>query len=155
MPDKLTVFSHDGLWKADIRAFKDWAFIYKQIGTKVSVYHLEKTNNVWGQSTTGWVEKAAVISISNTYKGTLGAGGMGGFAVSVQCNSHYCEHKLWAWGVLTISIDLNTGEVTQGPAGAILDVSAVEGQISVGVGNDILQGTVSADNVLTDSSAWG
>jgi len=155
MPDKLTIYSRDRQWKADLRAFKDWAFVYSQIGTKVTVYHFETTHNVWGQSTTDWVEKAAAIAISNTYKGNIGAGGMAGFTVNVQCNSHYCEQKEWAWGFLKIDINLDTGQVGSGPNSAVLDISGVEGDISVGVGSEILHGKVSADNILSDSSAWG
>jgi hypothetical protein len=148
MPDKMTVFSKDRQWKADLKAFKNWAFFYKSIGSDVSVYHMEKTTNIWGNSTTDWVSHSASIFISNVYKGSSGSG-LGTFTQTQSSNGSSAELKLWAVGLISITI---TGV---GPEGATLDIDSVDATIAVETPGGVLSGTVSASSALSDNSIWG
>jgi hypothetical protein len=146
---EITLFSKNGDWKADVEAWKNNFLAYKSIGTQVSVYHREQTKNIWGNTVTDWVSKAAnAISITNVYKGT----GPGAATRSKVCqNSSYCEEKEWAVG---ITISLPADSITDVGGGAILDIDSVTGTVSIVIGNEVLSGVVSASSIFSDSSLW-
>lgn len=149
MASEITLFSKNGDWKADVEAWKNNFLAYKSIGTQVSVYHREQTKNIWGNTVTDWVSKAAnAISITNVYKGT----GPGAATRSKVCqNSSYCEEKEWAVG---ITISLPADSITDVGGGAILDIDSVTGTVSIVIGNEVLSGVVSASSIFSDSSLW-
>ena len=150
MASEITLFSKNGDWKADVEAWKNNVLFYKSIGTQVSVYHREQTKNIWGNTVTDWVSKAAnAISIVNVYKGT----GPGAATRSNVCNNaSYCEEKEWAVGV---SITLPPDSITDVGGNAILDIDSVTGTVSIVVGgNETLSGVVSASSIISDSSIW-
>ena len=146
MPNKLTLMSQDGQWKAELHAWKSNWIIYKSIGSECTVYHREQTKNVWGQSKVDWVKKPSRISITNIYKGN-------GLQISrsTSVNASHAELKEWAWGFLKIDVNIDTGAVDPGPTSAILIIDSVEGNISVGIG---VHGIVSADTEVVQQSIW-
>lgn len=149
MASEATVVSRDGQWKIEVEAWKNNALVYKSIGTQVDVYHREATSNVWGNKTTDWVKKkASWISIRNTYRGT----GPGVGVKSTECrDASHCELKEWAVGV-SLKIPVTGPESVGG--NAILEISSVEGQVSVRAGGHTLSATVSASSALSDNSLW-
>jgi len=150
VPSEITLFSKNGDWKADVEAWKNNFLFYKSIGTQVSVYHREQTKNIWGNTVTDWVSKAAnTISITDVYKGA----GPGAATRSKVCNnSSSCEEKEWAVGV---SITLPADSVTDVGGNAILDIDSVTGTVSIVVGgNEVLSRVVSASSIISDSSLW-
>lgn len=149
MASEITLFSKSGDWKVDVEAWKNNFLFYKSIGTEVTVYHREQTKNVWGNTVTDWVRKAASsISITNVYRGT----GPGAATRSKTCNNaSYCEEKAWAVGV---TVTLPADSVTDIGGGAILDLDSVTGTVSIVIDNEVLRGEVSASSVLSDSSIW-
>lgn len=149
MASELTLFTKAGDWKADLEAWKNNFLFYKSIGTQVSVYHREQTKNIWGNTVTDWVSKAATsISIQNVYRGS----GPGAATRSKTCNNaSYCELKEWAVGV---TITLPPDSVTDVGGGAVLDIDSVTGTVNVVIGGEVLRGEVSASSVISDSSIW-
>ncbi|MBK6660963.1 MAG: hypothetical protein IPM80_05080 [Proteobacteria bacterium] len=149
MASEITLFTKAGDWKAEVEAWKNNALVYKSIGTEVTVYHREQTKNIWGNTVTDWVRKAASsISITNVYRGS----GPGAATRSKTCNSaSYCELKEWAVGV-TITLPADSFDDVGG--GAILDLDSVTGTVSVVIGSEVLRGEVTASSVLSDSSIW-
>lgn len=150
MPSEITLHSRGGDWKAEVEAWKNSFLVYKSIGTEVTVYHREQTKNVWGNTVTDWVRKAAnSISITNVYHGT----GPGLATRSQVCNnSSYCELKHWAVGV---TINLPADGITDLGGGAILDIDSVTGSVTISIpGGELLSGEVSASSAISDSSIW-
>lgn len=149
MASEITLFSRAGDWKADVEAWKNNFLFYKSIGTQVSVYHREQTKNIWGNTVTDWVSKAASsITIQNSYSGT----GPGVATRVKTCNNaSECELKEWAAGV---TITLPPDSVTDVGGGAILEIDKVAGNVTVVVAGETLRGEVSASSVLSDSSIW-
>lgn len=151
MGNKLTLFTPDGQWKADLHAWKNYAFVYKSIGSEATVYHRESTKNVWGNTVTDWVRRTAFISITNVYHGSIPQT----FTQNASVNDSYAELKLWAVGIIVVTINTDTGGVDGRPGGATLDVDSVVAQISVSIpGQNSLSGSVSADNIITQNSLW-
>lgn len=147
MANRLTLLSRDGQWKAELHAWKsNWIF-YKSIGSECTVYHRQETKNVWGNTTTDWVEKAAQINITNVYKGS------GGLQItkSASANASYLELKEWAVGFILINVNLDTGEAGPGAGQASLIVDSVDATIGVSIG---VQGNVSADTAVVQQSIW-
>jgi hypothetical protein len=149
MASEITLFTKDGTWKADVEAWKNNFLFYKSIGTQVTVYHREQTSNIWGNTVTDWVEKAATsISITNVYHGSP----VGVATRSQVCrNASHCERKEWSVG---ITIKLPADSVTDVGGGAILDIDSVDGTVSIVVENEVLNGKVSASSIFSDSSLW-
>lgn len=150
MPSEVSVLSRDGNWKMEVEAWKNNFLFYTSIGTQVTVYHREKTTNVWGSSVTDWVEKkASSIFITNVYSGSVAAGSGGSITRSGQWNNaSEAELKEWAVG---FKITLPSGE----PGGnAILDIDKVVGTVVVVVGNDRMSATVEASSIISDNSIW-
>ena len=150
MASEVTVLSKDGQWKIEVEAWKNNFLFYSSIGTQVSVYHREKTKNVWGSTVTDWVKKpASVITIVNKYTGPVFAGGTGSVTKSGQWrNKSSAELKEWAVGV---KISIPSGEIG---GNAILDIDKVEGTVDVNVGNETLHAQVSASSIISDGSIW-
>ena len=149
MSSEITLLSKDGSWKAEVEAWKNNFLFYKSIGTQVTVYHRESHKNIWGNSVSDWVEKAArSITIANSYKGT----GPGVATRTKTCaGASYCELKEWAVGA---TIELPPDSVTDVGGGAILDLDGVTGRVSIVVDNDVMNGEVSASSIVSDSSIW-
>lgn len=149
MADLITLFTHDGTWKADVKAWKNNFLVYKSIGPQVTVYHREQTKNTWGNTVTDWVQKPAkLIDIADTYKA-----GPGSASRRAACpNASYCEEKLWAVGV-SLTIPAN-GDPSLGGA-APLEVDSVTGTVMVLIGEEQLRGEVSASSAIGDNSIWG
>lgn len=150
MPDQITLFTRDGTWKADVKAWKNNFLVYKSIGTQVTVYHREQTKNTWGNTVTDWVQKPArLIDIANTYKA-----GPASASRQASCpNASYCEEKLWAVGV-SLTIPTDGGDPSVGGS-APLEVDSVTGSVMVSIGEEQLRGEVSASSALSDNSIWG
>jgi len=149
MASEITLKTKDGEWKAEVEAWKNNFLFYKSIGTEVTVYHKEKTKNIWGQTKTDWVKKAASsIHIRNIYSGS----GPGAATREKTCrSSSYCELKEWAAGVnITIPVD----SPTDIGGGAILNIEKVESTVSIQIGSEILTGQVSASSAISDHSLW-
>ena len=149
MASEITLYTKKGDWKVDIEAWKNNFLVYKSIGTQVSVYHREKTKNIWGNTVTDWVKKpASLIHIRNVYRGT----GPGSATREKSCrNAKSCELKEWAVG-FTISIPPDN--ITDVGGGAILDIDRVDGTVTVNIADEILTGEVSASSAVSDSSIW-
>jgi hypothetical protein len=150
MANHLTLVSKDGLWKAELHAWKSNWFFYASIGAEVTLYHRQQTSNVWGNTVTDWVETAGTITIDNIYKGS-------GLQVAQNAqfsNRSHGELKVWAVGILKIDIGLDTGSVGDGPQSASLIVDSVESHISGQVGPFTFQGVVTADSAIVQQSTW-
>jgi hypothetical protein len=149
MASEITLFTKSGDWKADVEAWKNNFLFYRSIGTQVSVYHREQTKNIWGNTVTDWVSKAASsISIQNVYRGS----GPGVATRSKTCNNaSECELKEWAAG---FTLTLPPDSVTDVGGGAILELDSVTGTVVVVIGGESLRGEVTASSVLSDSSIW-
>jgi hypothetical protein len=150
MPNHLSLISEDGQWKAELHAWKSNWLIYASIGSEVRLYHRQQTKNVWGQSTVEWVEAAGGFTINNTYKG-------GGYSISLSANfqdKSYGELKEWAWGLVKIDINIDTGGISEGPTTASLIIDSVEAHIGGVVGNFRFEGVVSADTAIVQQSTW-
>jgi len=163
--DKMTLYTEDGQWKADFRAWKDYWLFYASIGTKVDVYHREATHDVWGNKTTDWVKRPATISIKNTYQGSIAgspkppdtgdtpqSGGLGNFVEVSEFYGNHAELRMWATGFFDTTISV-AGPQTN-PAGAKLDISTVVGQIAVITPGGTMHGVVGASSYVSDNSAW-
>ena len=146
MASEMTLYTRDRTWKAELHAFKNSLFVYKSIGTEVTVYHLEHTHRfLFFGNKIDWVKKPAdAISISNHYTGLLpsltpSAADRGAEAKNVDS----LEEKLYAAG---IGITLYGPPIEGGSVGgnASLEVRTVTGQITVRIGNEVLRGTVDA-----------
>jgi hypothetical protein len=149
MASEITLYTKDGDWKADVEAWKNNFLFYKSIGTQATVYHREKTKNIWGNTVTDWVEKkASSIHIRNVYHGS-GPGSATREKTCAQASS--CELKEWAVGV---TITLPADSVSDVGGGAILDIDSVDGTVTIGVHDEVLTGQVSASSVFSDSSIW-
>ncbi|HET9057266.1 MAG TPA: hypothetical protein VFN30_10530 [Chitinophagaceae bacterium] len=150
MASEVTVHSRDGNWKIEVEAWKNNFLFYSSIGTEVTVYHRERTTNVWGSTVTDWVKKNAVsISITNVYSGPVASGSGGSITRSGTWNNRsYAELKEWAVGA---KISIPDGGVS---GNAILDIDKVDGSVSVNIGQEILNATVSASSIISDSSIW-
>lgn len=149
MAGEITLFTDDGEWKAEVEAWKNNFLFYKSIGTEVRVYHRERTKNVWGNTVTDWVRRAAdSIFIRNVYSGS----GPGAAVREKTCTDRSgCELKEWAVGVnITIPVD----DPTDVGGGAILDIDEVEGTVRIQIGHEVLSGEVSASSAFGDSSIW-
>ena len=165
-PDKLTLYTEDGQWKAELKAWKDYWFFYNSIGASVDVYHRETTHDTWGNKT-NWVKRPASIFISNFYQGSIAGsptvpqnppdgppnGGMGDYTQAGEVNSDHAELRLWATGFFTTKIQVS-GERTR-PNGAILDISSVVSEIAVATPSGPMRGVVGASSYVSDNSAWG
>src|SRR5262245_27685377 len=108
MAGKDEALTSDGMWMATMGAGGINAFFYKEIGTKVDVFHTGQRRagplGWWGPLVDAWVPaNATSITIVNTYYGStareaqaLGLGncpqGPSGPRASLEC-------KLWAVGV--------------------------------------------------------
>lgn len=149
MPSETTVVSGDGQWKADVEAYKTNLLFYRSIGCEVKVYHREETSNIWGNKVTDWVRRNAdSIFIRNVYRGS----GPGTGTQDKTCsNASSCELKLWSVGVtLTIPAD----SITDVGGGAILDVDSVDSTVTVRIGRETLNASVSASSAFSDSGIW-
>lgn len=162
MPDKQTVFSADGQWKADFTAFKNYAFFYASIGCDVAVYTIGTSiggggGSIWGGSSSpNWVSQAASIHIQNVYQGNSQLTGLGSFTQDQDTVAADAELKLWAVGLLSISINTDSGDVSAAPGGASLNVESVTSTITVVTSTgQLLQGVVSASSAVSDNSIWG
>jgi hypothetical protein len=166
IPDKMTLYSEDGQWKAELKSWKDYWFFYASIGSQVDVYHRETTHDVWGNKTTDWVKRPASIFIHNTYQGNITGspnppgttpngpdGGLGTFVHSGEFNSDHGEFRLWAAGFFATKVTVG-GEQTR-PAGATLDINSVVAEITVATPGGSMRGTVGASSYVSDNSAWG
>jgi hypothetical protein len=152
VPSEITLFSKSGDWKAEVEAWKNNFLFYKSIGTQVSVYHREQTKNIWGNTVTDWVSKAAnAISITNVYTGTQPGLGPSATRNKVCNNSSSCELKEWAVGV---TVTLPPDSVTDVGGGAILDIDSVTGTVSIAIPGETLSGVVTAQSIIGDSSIW-
>jgi hypothetical protein len=149
MASEITIRTEDGEWKAEVEAWKNNFLFYSSIGCEVTVYRRERTTNIWGNSVTDWVRRAAdSIFIRNVYSGS----GPGTGTREKTCNDQsYCELKHWAVGVnVTIPVD----SPTDVGGGAILDIDRVDSTVQVQIGREILTGEVSASSAFGDSSIW-
>jgi hypothetical protein len=149
MASEITLYSNSGDWKVEIEAWKNNFLFYKSIGTEATVYHREKTKNIWGNTVTDWVKRNATsIYIRNVYRGT----GPGSATREKTCrDASYCELKEWAVG---FNITLPADSVTDVGGGAILDLDQVDGVVTVTIAGETLTGEVSASSALSDSSIW-
>jgi hypothetical protein len=152
VPDKMTVYTEDRQWKADLKAWKNWLFAYQSIGAQADVYHRQETRDVWGHRKIDWVSASATIFISNTYKGSI-TEGVGSFVQFREINASHFELKEWAWGFLVFKITASGPSVQ--PAGAVLDINSVTSEIAVATGAARMGGTVAASSIFADNSAWG
>jgi hypothetical protein len=155
MADTLTVFTPDQQWKADMSAWKNYLFFYASIGSEVTVYNLQETTNIWGNSTKGWVQQSALIMIENTYTGSEGSG-IGTFMQSQQFSASSAELEQWAVGLISININPDSGDASASPGGAQLIINSVQATITVVVeGGQTMVGKVSASSFISDNSIWG
>ena len=152
MASEKTVYSNDQNWKIKIEAYKNYFFFYSDIGTKVKVYHKQKTTDTWGKTKTDWVKKAAdSIYIKNIYSGdspklTL--------TKEKTCqNAKTCGLYEWAVGIILFKVTAS-GDLSAGPQTADLIVKKVTGQVSVRIGTETLTGEVSASSPIQDSQIW-
>jgi hypothetical protein len=150
MASEITLRTSDGTWKVEVEAWKNNFLFYKSIGTQVTVYHREQTDNIWGTPVTDWVDKAAtLIEITNIYRAATG------FATATRqktCNnSSSCELKEWSTGV-TIKLPADGADDVGG--GAVLDIESVDGTVVVLIGLERLTGQVTAKSALSDNSIW-
>ncbi|MDH3336848.1 MAG: hypothetical protein OER22_01740 [Gammaproteobacteria bacterium] len=149
MPSETTLFTRDGNWKAEVEAWKNNFLFYKSIGCQVTVYHREETKNVWGNTSTDWVKRAAdSIFIRNRYSGS----GPGVATREKTCNeASYCELKEWAVG---ITVTIPPDGIDDVGGGAILEIDSVDSSVSVRIERETLTGEVSASSAFGDSSIW-
>jgi hypothetical protein len=150
MASEITLYTKDRTWKAEVEAWKNNFLFYRSIGTSVDVYHREQTENIWGNTVTDWVKKAAAsISIENVYRADTG------FATATRqktCNNaSSCEQKEWAAG---INITIPADDPTDVGGGAVLEIDKVDGSVEVVIGEERLTGKVSASSALSDNSIW-
>lgn len=150
MASEITLRTQDGNWKAEVEAWKTNLLFYRSIGTEVTVYHREQKENIWGNTVTDWVRRAATsISIVNVYRADTG------FAQATRektCrNSSRCELKEWSAG---FTITLPADSIDDVGGGAVLALDKVEGTVEVVIGDEHLTGKVSASSALSDSGIW-
>jgi hypothetical protein len=140
MASEMTVFSHDGNWKADIEAWKNNFWIYKSIGCQATVYK-KSGSSIWGGSSWGRAN-ARSITIRNLYNGGIAAN------EGTWNNQSHAELKVFAFGT-SLTIPPST------PGSAILIATSVEGIITGFFGNgEGFTGHVLASDKIEDSSIW-
>lgn len=150
MASEITLRTKDGEWKAEVEAWKTNLLFYRSIGTEVTVFHREQKKNIWGNTVTDWVRKAAnSIRIVNVY--TDDSGPARATREKNCTNSSHCELKEWSAG---FTITLPADSIDDVGGGAILDLDKVEGSVEVVIGNERLTGEVSASSALSDSGIW-
>jgi len=151
MASEKTVYTNDRNWKAKIEAYKNNFIVYKDIGTKVKVYHKEKTTDTWGKTKTDWVKKAAdSIYIKNIYTGDSPK-------ISVTKEKTCLDSKtcsLFEWAVGLIKISVSDDGVSGSPTSASLIVNKVNGHASIRIGAETISGDVSASSAISDSQIW-
>ena len=146
MASEITLRTNNGDWKVEVEAWKNTFFFYNSIGTQATVYHREKTKNIWGSTVTDWVKKKATsIHIRNIYSDEY----RNSTTREKTCgNSKHCELKESAVGA---SISIPSGSVSPG---AVLEIDKVDGTVTVNIKGEILSGKVSASSFPSDSSIW-
>ena len=106
MANQVTLFTHAGDWKADVKAWKTNYLFYKSIWFRSDGVPPRADEDIWGNTVTDWVKKpATLIEITNVYHGS----GPGAATRQKACeNASYCELKEWAYGV-TITVETIRG----------------------------------------------
>lgn len=146
MASEKTIYTKNRDWKVEVEAWRNHFFFYTSIGTEATVYHKEKTKNIWGNTVTDWVKKrASNIHIRNIYSDDYNNSIT---KEKSENNCKYLELKEWAVG---FTINLNTGQ-----PGSVksLTVSKVEGRVTVIIEGETLSCTVSASSYVSDNSIW-
>lgn len=152
MASTVTLNGSDGLWKAEVRAFKNYYIVYSSIGTEVKVYRRERYRrwyDPWYKHTHWRSSPADYITISNTYQGSLPSQVPTAAQRSADReNTSTLEEKIWAFGV-GVSMDASAGTGfpdpgSASPGGVKLDVRSVQGTATVRMGNEQFTATVTA-----------
>lgn len=157
MAGKDEALTSDGMWMATMGAGELNLFFYKEIGTKVDVFHKEQRHSGpfgwWGPLVDTWVPaNADSITITNTYYGATAAEaqalGLGSCPATPSGPRASLDCKLWAVGVgVSVTYDKplgatgDFGGLPPNPSptpGASLEVRAVRGRGTVQIGNQFL-----------------
>ena len=147
MSDTDIRYSKDGNWKVEFKAFKTNLFVYKEIGTKITVYHKDLARGFLGLGSKKprWVERPATsLSIYNTFEGTLpNLSPSAAQRSASRENADSCECKLWSAGI-GVSMDASAspglpdvGTAKPSPK-ALLDVRSVRGRGTVFIGQEMI-----------------
>lgn len=152
MTSKATLQGSDGLWKAEVQAFKTNLFFYSSIGTEVKVFRRERYRrwyDPWYKHTHWRASPADFISISNNYQGLLPGLAPGAAQRSAdRSNASSLEEKIWSAGFgVSMEAGAGTGLPDPGttrPGGTKLDVRSVQANAVVRVGNEQLTASVAA-----------
>ena len=152
MASTVTLNGRDGLWKAEVRSFKNYYFVYSSIGTEVTVYRRERYRRWYVPlyKHTHWrAAPADFIMINNTYQGLLTSQGSGTAQRSKEReNTSTLEEKIWAFGIgVSMEAGAATGFPDPGsttPGGAKLDIRSVQGTAVIRIDNEQLSAAVAA-----------
>ena len=153
MPSEATLYTQDGKWKIEVRAFKTYLFFYSSIGSEVRTFRKERFRrwyDPWYKHV-HWRERAVDhISISNSYRGILPSQSPAAANRWAEgYNRSHLEEKIWVAGFgVSMDATADTGlpdPSTTTPGGAPkLDVREVHGRANVRIGGESFTAEVDA-----------
>lgn len=154
MPGRVTVLKSLRLyttgqhWRVDVEVWASDLRIYRSLGTRVIVCHLERITSIWGGTQTEWEEEPAdLIRIRNVYSGT-------GVGVATREHEWHVSAKaeLREWST-TDEIHLLADGVSKEESASPLDIYRVESTVTVKIGDETLMGVLSASIVAREQAA--
>jgi len=144
----LALHTSDRHWKVNVEVWASDLEIYRSVGTRVVVYHLERVTSIWGGTQTEWEEEPAdLIHIHNAYSGT--PVGVATREREWQVASR-AELREWsATGEIQLPPDLGT--TGEGPAS--LNIHKVVTTVTVKIREETLTGVLSASSLAREQTA--
>lgn len=147
MFESLRLHTRDGHWRVDIEAWASNLEIYRSVGTRVVVCHLERVTSIWGGTQAEWEEEPAdLIHIRNVYSGA--PAGVATREREWQVTSK-AELREWsATGEIQLPADLGSTE----EGAASLNIHKVVSTVTVKIREETLKGVLIASSVASEQT---
>jgi hypothetical protein len=143
----LRLYTNDRHWRVDIEVCASDLEIYRSVGTRVVVCHLERVTSIWGGIQSEWEEEPAdLIHIHNVYSGAPE-----GVATREHERRVASRAELREWSV-TGEIQLPADSGSTGEGAASLNIHKVVSTVTVKIGDETLMGVLTASSVASEQN---
>ena len=141
----LRLYTSDRHWRVDVEVWASDLEIYRSVGTRVVVFHLERVTSIWGGVQTDWEEEPAdLIHIHNAYSGTPE-----GVATREREWRVASRAELREWSA-TGEIQLQADPGNAGAEGGGFGLRKVQSTVTVKIGDETLMGVLAASSVTSE-----
>jgi hypothetical protein len=144
----LRLYTSDKHWRVDIEVWASDLRVYRSVGVRAVVCHLERITTIWGGTQTEWEEEPAdVIHVRNVYSDA--APGVATREREWQVAAR-AELREWSTSGRIHLVADNEGTQTGAEIPAI---HRVESTVTVKIGEETLMGVLTASSVGTEVAA--